>query len=120
MLRADACHIPFKDDSFAGAFGTLVFCSIENPSTAINELKRVVRHEGRIVLLEHVRPKEPLGTLFDLINFFSVRLIKDHFNRRTAEILYEHGLRIEEIRSHAGGIINIIVCGNLKPTITDG
>ena len=110
LVQNSAEQLPFADDSFDAAFATLVFCSVASPPAAFAELRRVVRAGGRIVLLEHVRPAGLLGFVFDALNFFTVRLFADHFNRRTAQAAHRAGLRPVSIERHALGIIQIIVC----------
>ena len=114
LVQADAQNLPFAANSFDAAFATLVFCSIPNPPNAFVELRRVVAPGGRIVLLEHVRPPGLLGYLFDFLNIFTVRLIEDHFNRPTAKLAADAGLKILEVKRKAFGIINLIVCENDK------
>jgi len=110
LLQTRAEALPFADDTFDAAFATLVFCSLASPERAFAELRRVVRAGGRVVLLEHVRPAGLLGFVFDAINFFTVRLFEDHFNRRTALDAESAGLRILCVERHALGIVQIIVC----------
>jgi len=110
LVQADAESLPFAANTFDAAFATLVFCSIPKPGKAFAELKRVVKPNGKIVLLEHVRPKSLLGYAFDFLNIFTVALIEDHFNRRTAEIAENAGLKVLEIKRKAFGIVNLIVC----------
>lgn len=114
LVQANAEFLPFPANSFDAAFATLVFCSIPNPENAFAELKRVVKPAGRIVLLEHVRPRGPLGFAFDFLNIFTVALIEDHFNRQTAKLAENSGLKVLEIRGKAFGIVNLIVCENDK------
>ena len=109
LVQADAEFLPFAANSFDAAFATLVFCSIPKPENAFRELKRVVRNHGKIVLLEHVRPPGFLGYGFDFLNVFTLALIEDHFNRRTAEIAEKSGLKILEVKKKAFGIVNLIV-----------
>jgi ubiquinone/menaquinone biosynthesis C-methylase UbiE len=116
LVQADAEILPFAANSFDAAFATLVFCSVPKPENAFAELKRVVKKDGRIVLLEHVRPHNPLGVVFDFLNIFTVRLIEDHFNRETAKLAADAGLKLLEIRKKAFGIVNLIVCENNKKT----
>jgi ubiquinone/menaquinone biosynthesis C-methylase UbiE len=110
LVQTSAEALPFADGIFDAAFATLVFCSVASPPRAFEELRRVVRAGGRIVLLEHVRPPGLLGPVFDAISYCTVRLFDDHFNRRTAEAARRAGLRIVRIEPHALGIIQLIVC----------
>jgi len=110
LVQADAQSLPFDENSFDGAFATLVFCSIPEPKLAFGELLRVVKPGGTLVLLEHVRPDGSLGVVFDALNVLTVALIDDHFNRRTADIAAAAGLEVLEIRRKAFGVINLIVC----------
>lgn len=114
LIQSDAQSLPFCENTFDAAFATLVFCSIPDPNKAFVELKRVVRPGGRIVLLEHVRPEGLSGYLFDFINLFTVAFMEDHFNRRTADLAEDAGLKIVEIRTKAFGIVNLIVCEVVK------
>lgn len=109
LVQASVEDLPFASSTFDAAFATLVFCSVCEPLRGFQELRRVVRPGGLIVLLEHVRPDGLLGYAFDAINVFSTRLIEDHFNRRTAETARQAGLEIVEIRRMGFGVFNLIV-----------
>ncbi|MGH9949341.1 MAG: class I SAM-dependent methyltransferase [Pyrinomonadaceae bacterium] len=110
LINADAQNLPFSENVFDAAFATLVFCSIPDPALAFAELRRVIKSGGSIILLEHVRPNGFLGYFFDALNFLTVRVADDHFNRRTAKIATDSGLSVIEIRSKMLGIVNLIVC----------
>lgn len=115
LVQAGGENLPFAENTFDAAFATLVFCSIPEPRNAFAELSRVVRNKGRIILLEHVRPPgRVLGAFFDLLNILTVALIEDHFNRRTARLAEESGLKVLEIREKAFGVVNLIVCEVVK------
>jgi ubiquinone/menaquinone biosynthesis C-methylase UbiE len=55
VVGAGAENLPFPDASFDTAVATLVFCTIPNPSAAIDEIARVLKPDGRLLFLEHVR-----------------------------------------------------------------
>lgn len=111
LIQADAQSLPFGEDEFDAAFATLVFCSIPDPMLAFTELRRVVRQGGRIALLEHVRPEGILlGPAFDILNRLTVIAADDHFNRETAKLAAESGLRVVEVRKKMASIVNLIVC----------
>lgn len=110
LVQNCAEQLPFPDDSFDAAFETLVLCSVASPEAALAELRRVVRAGGKIVLLDHVRPRGLLGFVFDLMNFLTVPLFGDHMNRRTSELAKSAGLEVICVEKHARGIINLITC----------
>lgn len=112
LIQADAHTLPFPENSFDAAFATLVLCSVAKPDAVLKQLKCVVRPKGQIILLEHVRPPGLLGYVFDVLNWFTVALIDDHFNRRTADIAENSGLIVREVRKKAFGVINLIICEN--------
>jgi phosphatidylethanolamine/phosphatidyl-N-methylethanolamine N-methyltransferase len=112
-LRAmDAQQLDFPDDSFGAAVATFVFCSIPDPLRALHELQRVVRPEGQILLLEHVRINEPpiVGQLMDLLDPLVVRLMGPHINRRTEDTVRQARLDVERVESLApGGLVKLII-----------
>jgi len=110
LVNADAQHLPFGESVFDAAFATLVFCSIPEPELAFEELKRVIKPGGTVILLEHVRPNGILGPIFDGLNAITTRMAEDHFNRRTAATAESCGLKIIEVRRKMAGIVNLIVC----------
>jgi len=114
FVQASAETLPFAENVFDAAFATLVFCSIPNPQNAFRELQRIVKPNGKIILLEHVRPNNTLGYLFDLLNVFTVALIEDYFNRQTAKIAAESGSKVLEVKRKAFGVVNLIVCEVIK------
>jgi len=55
LLRADAESLPFADaefDTIVIAFG---LCTIPHPDNAVREARRVLKPEGHLLFLEHVR-----------------------------------------------------------------
>ena len=109
LVNADAQFLPFGESEFDAAFATLVFCSIPDPVLAFNEIKRVVKPGGKVVLLEHVRPNGALGYIFDALSICTRSLFEDHFNRRTAQIAASSGIRNIEVKSKLFGIVNLII-----------
>jgi ubiquinone/menaquinone biosynthesis C-methylase UbiE len=110
LLQSCAEDLPFASNAFDAAFATLVFCSLTSPQRAFAELRRVVRSGGTVVLLEHVRPANLLGPVFDLLNLLTVPLFADHFNRRTAAAAEQAGLEVISVEKHKLGILNLILC----------
>jgi ubiquinone/menaquinone biosynthesis C-methylase UbiE len=55
VSEASAEELPFEDHSFHVVVATLVFCTIPDPARALAEVRRVLRPDGRMLYLEHVR-----------------------------------------------------------------
>ena len=52
--QAPAEKLPFDDASFDAVVTTLVLCSVDDLPAAVAELRRVLRSDGRLVVIEHV------------------------------------------------------------------
>lgn len=112
LQEMDAQHLDFPDNSFDAAVATFVFCSVPNPARGLQELARVVKPGGKIILLEHVRIDRPalLGKLMDWLDPLVVRIMGAHINRRTAETVAGAGLLPEQVTALArGGLVRLIV-----------
>ncbi|SEO47825.1 class I SAM-dependent methyltransferase [Trujillonella endophytica] len=59
VVRAGAEDLPFADGTFDVVVSTLVLCTVPDPDAAVAELRRVLRPEGRLLYLEHVRSADP-------------------------------------------------------------
>ena len=59
IVDAGGEQLPFPDSSFDTVITTLVFCTIPRPESALAEIARVLRPEGRLLFLEHVRANDP-------------------------------------------------------------
>lgn len=114
LVQTNAENLPFPVNCFDTVFAALVFCSIPKPEKAFAEIRRVTKPNGRIVLLEHVRPKGLPGYGFDFLNIFTSLLFEDCFNRETAKLAENCGLKILELKEKAFGAVNLIVCENNK------
>jgi ubiquinone/menaquinone biosynthesis C-methylase UbiE len=51
--------LPFADASFDTVVFTKTLCTVKDVATALNEAARVLRPNGRLLVLEHVRSNDP-------------------------------------------------------------
>ena len=55
VVETGAERLPFEDQSFDCVTATLVFCTIPDPEAAAAEVRRVLKPDGKLLLIEHVR-----------------------------------------------------------------
>lgn len=98
---ADVEALPYPDATFETVCATCVFCSVPDPIAGLREVARVVRPDGQVRLLEHVRPRNRLlGWLADRLSPLSQRLIGPAINRRTEDNVRAAGLEFVAVRRH--------------------
>lgn len=59
VVQAPADRLPFPDDTFDTAVFTLVLCTVPDPQAALAEAARVLRPDGQLIFVEHVRSEDP-------------------------------------------------------------
>ncbi len=99
LREADVHELPYEEGSFDTVVAACLFCSAADPVRGLAELRRVAKPEGQILLLEHVRPQNPvLGVLADLVSPLTRRLFGPSLNRRTEENARAAGLDLVQVR----------------------
>ena len=100
LRLGDVQSLQFPSASFDTVVATFVFCSVPDPIQGLREIGRVVRPDGQILLLEHVRIDRPVvGTLMDFLAPLIVRLYGANINRRTVENVRAAGLQIDRVEN---------------------
>lgn len=92
LIEMDVQELDFADASFDTVVSTCVFCSVALPVAGLRELRRVLKPEGRMLMLEHVRSEKPLtGLLMDILNPLPLYIYGANINRHTLTNLREAG-----------------------------
>ena len=115
LVAADAEALPFRDAAFDHAVVGLAMCTIPDPARALDELRRTLRPNGVIRMLEHVRMEHPalVGRLQDWITPLWRPLAGGcHLNRRTVEAVRDAGFERIATTPHSGGYVLEIVARN--------
>jgi ubiquinone/menaquinone biosynthesis C-methylase UbiE len=55
IVDAPADRLPLADSSVDTVVSTLVLCTVDDPEAALREIARVLRPDGRLLFIEHVR-----------------------------------------------------------------
>ncbi len=106
----DVEDLRFGDGTFDFIVVTFVFCSTTDPVKGLRELGRVVKDDGAILLLEHVRSdNRVLGKLMDWFNPIARALFGPNINRRTVENIEKAGLRVVSVESRGPKILKKII-----------
>jgi ubiquinone/menaquinone biosynthesis C-methylase UbiE len=106
LLEMDVQQLEFPSQYFDTVFATFVFCSVPDPIAGLKELHRVCKPDGRLIVLEHMRPGSPtLGLVLDLLNPLIVRMMGANVNRRTLANISAAGWQIQVAEKLASDIV---------------
>jgi len=106
LQKMDVQQLAFPDNTFDTIFATFVFCSVPDPVAGLKELNRVCKPNGRLLLLEHMRPGNVLsGMLFDVVNPMVVRMMGANINRRTMDNIKKAGWQLLKEEQLSGDIV---------------
>jgi ubiquinone/menaquinone biosynthesis C-methylase UbiE len=98
VVSARAEQLPFEDDSFDAAVFAFVLCSVENQGVVLAEAKRVLKREGKLVLLEHVRGDGRVARWQDRLTPLHAKLAGNcHLNRDTRATVAAAGFAVDHI-----------------------
>ena len=97
LVQASAEALPFLDGVFDTVASSLAFCSVPDPARGLAEVKRVLRPDGQLRMLEHVRSRRPWKAAFqDRVQPLWTRLSGGcHPNRETERLVEAAGFVID-------------------------
>jgi ubiquinone/menaquinone biosynthesis C-methylase UbiE len=107
----DVQELSFADEIFDTVITTCVFCSVPDPVKGLEEVRRVCKKDGKILMLEHVKSKKPvIGRIMNFLNPVMVRLVGANINRDTVKNLQRAGLRVEVEKDLLVDIVKHLEC----------
>jgi ubiquinone/menaquinone biosynthesis C-methylase UbiE len=115
LREGDAHELTFADESFDSVVCTYSLCNIPDTDRAVDEMKRVLKPGGNLILVDHIRSEtKPVLWIQKLIELVSLRLEGDYMTRRPFEQVTAHGFEVRERdRFKWGGIVERLVA--VKP-----
>jgi SAM-dependent methyltransferase len=101
MLTARAETLPVPDRSIDTAVSSLTLCTVSDPVRALAELRRVLRDDGRLIVIEHGLSEDAgvarwQGRLNRIQNVVACGC---NLNRPIASLVERAGFRFENVRS---------------------
>ena len=101
LIVAEAESLPCRDQSFDTAVSTLTLCSVRDDARALDELARVLRDDGRLIVLEHgLSPDAPVARWQHRLNGLQkIVACGCHLTRPVSRLVEAHGFRFETVRT---------------------
>jgi ubiquinone/menaquinone biosynthesis C-methylase UbiE len=100
LVDASAEALPMDDDSTDVVVSALVLCGVDDQARALGEIRRILRPNGRLLLLEHVRASDPeVARRQDRLDWLQRLFAGCHCNRSTAEAVAAAGFDTSRLRS---------------------
>lgn len=99
VVEAPGEDLPFPDDSFDTVAVTLVLCTVPDQAATLMEIKRVLKPDGQLLFIEHVRADDPgLARWQDRLEK-PWRFLGDgcHCNRNTVSSISAAGFDLDEV-----------------------
>lgn len=117
LTQAAAEALPFEDGSFDCAVATLVFCSVADPLRGLQEVWRVLKPGGTLLLLEHVRARGRIvaglqDLLVPLTTYFAGNC---HWNRNTGRTVLAAGFEVRQQRLLKVWPLSMLLLQALRP-----
>ncbi|PAE44047.1 class I SAM-dependent methyltransferase [Bacillus sp. 7884-1] len=114
IVKASAENLPFEDCTFDTVVATLVFCTIPNVEKAINELKRVCKPNGKVLLFEHVKMENvALSKMQESLTPFWKKVCDGCcLDRETLREFTNQGLKIERVEHFYKDLFAVSVLRN--------
>jgi ubiquinone/menaquinone biosynthesis C-methylase UbiE len=101
LLQASATAIPLADDTIDTIVMTWTLCSIPDPLTALREMRRVLKPDGRLLFIEHgLSPEEDVQRWqHRLTPMWGHMSGGCHLDRKMDDLIRSAGFKLTEIRT---------------------
>jgi SAM-dependent methyltransferase len=100
LVDAPAEQLPFPDGSVDTVVSTFVLCTVDAPDLALQEIARVLKPDGQLLFIEHVRSDSPMLAHWQdrLANPWRRFARGCRCNRATSELMVAFGFDLEDLR----------------------
>lgn len=118
LLRMDAEHMHFPDDSFDKVVAMYVVSVVPSPTQLVAEMRRVCRPGGELYIVNHFQHANPLVAGIERLIAPLSRLLGFHPDFPLENFLRETGLEVSECESvNLLGYWTLLHARNSKPSL---
>ena len=109
LREADVHNLDYPEATFDTVTTVFTFCSVPKPIAGLQELHRVLKPGGQILMLEHVRSTAigPIGIMMDLMTQLT-RQFGPELNRDTVGNVQKAGFRLRRVANAYLDIVKVI------------
>ena len=110
LYEMDIQDLKFKDDTFDTVISTFVFCTVPDPIAGLKEVYRVLKPEGKVIFLEHMKSKYLVLNIFlYFMNIVSTRILGTSMIRETQKNIEQAGFTIVSVENKLFDIVRLII-----------
>jgi ubiquinone/menaquinone biosynthesis C-methylase UbiE len=109
LCQADISNLPFEAAQFDAVVGSFIFMLVPEPLRTLQEIKRVCKPGGKLLLLEFTRSGNRLKAFFqDLATYLTLAVYCARVNRDIVRLVENGGFQIITVEEMASDIAVII------------
>ena len=111
LVQADVARLPFEKNTFDSVVDTFSVCVFPDPEAALQEMARVTKPGGRLLLLEHVRSSNRLfGWYQDTTNSAVSAMSKGCSWNQDVRAMVEAlpGVKVLDSENAVGGLVQLL------------
>ncbi len=95
LIQMDVENLNFKDNSFDYVITSSVFCSVPDPIGGLKEIRRVLKPDGKLIMVEHVLSRNKFISLLENLFNGTVRFFTGvNINRDTGQNIIKSGMEV--------------------------
>jgi len=111
LVQMDVTNLKFEDNTFDFVISTFVFCTVPDPISGLKEIRRVLKPNGTVIFLEHMKSSKflrniPLYLMEPIMRF----TVGTSVLRETKKNILLSGLRIRKEKNLFSDIFRMIEC----------
>jgi ubiquinone/menaquinone biosynthesis C-methylase UbiE len=101
ISQSAVARLPLPEDSIDTAVVTWSLCSIDDPLSALQEIRRVIKPDGQLIFIEHGRASDPGVVAWQdrLTPIWKHVTGGCHLNRKVDQLICAAGFQIAELRT---------------------